>query len=74
MKRSLLTPNRDLAALIEIAEAQGWVVTKRNNNHLKWLAPSGFVYWSASTPSDGRALLNIKSTLRRAGLELAPVR
>ena len=73
MKRISITSNRELGELILLAQSQGWVITKRTNNHLKWVAPSGFVYFSSVTPSDGRAIKNIKSDLRRAGLILAPL-
>jgi len=59
-----LSPNRDLRNLIELAQAQGWVVERRNNNHLKWTSPTGYVVWSASTPSDRRALRNIARYLK----------
>jgi len=50
--------------------SQGWTVEKRNNNHLKWTSPTGFVYYSSSTPSDFRAIRKIAHGLRREGLKL----
>lgn len=57
--------NRELRELARLYEAQGWKVTMRNNGHLKWEAPNGFVYFSSQTPSDHRAILNIKKDLAR---------
>ena len=65
-----LSGDRDMRNLIKRAMLQGWHVEKRNNNHLKWTAPSGFVYYSSSTPSDFRAIRKIMSALRREGLNL----
>jgi predicted RNA binding protein YcfA (HicA-like mRNA interferase family) len=62
-----LTPNKDLNQLIERAEKQGWVVTVRNNNHLKWTAPNGGVVFTGFTPSDRRVTLNITKDLRKYG-------
>jgi hypothetical protein len=39
-----------------------------NGGHLKWIAPNGKVVFTSSTPSDGRALKNIQSNLKAAGL------
>ena len=60
--------DKNLNDLIKIATAQGWVITIRNNNHLKWKSPSGFVYFSSYTPSDFRAVKNIRAALVREGL------
>lgn len=65
-----LSPDRDMRALIKKALSQGWAVEKRNNNHLKWTSPNGFVYYSSSTPSDFRAIRKIAHGLRREGLKL----
>lgn len=64
---SSVTPDRDLAALVETAVGQGYVVIVRKNGHLKWVAPNGYVYFSARTPSDRRALKNIRAALVRHG-------
>lgn len=62
--------NREYRDLIEIAEAQGWIVTMRRSRHLKWTAPDGWSYFSASTPSDHRAIKNLRAALVRHGLDL----
>jgi hypothetical protein len=62
--------NKDINLLIRLAIAQGWSVVQRRNAHLKWIAPTGFVYFSAFTPSDNRAIKNIRADLKRAGLRV----
>ena len=47
---------------------QGWRVSQSNGGHVKWLAPNGKVVFTSSTPSDNRALKNIQSNLKAAGL------
>ena len=66
---SVKLSNRDLAKLVKKAEAQGWTVRLRSNNHLVWKNPEGRSYFSASTPSDRRAVLNITQGLRAFGLD-----
>jgi len=64
---SKLSPDRELQRLITLAQKQGWKILIRNNGHLKWSAPNGYCYYSARTPSDGRAIKNIKAALVRHG-------
>lgn len=58
---------RDVQALIKQAESQGWVVEPTRKGHYKWFSPLGRFFFSASTPSDNRALKNIKQDLKRYG-------
>ena len=53
--------------LAERLEQQGWSVEATANNHLRWVAPSGAVVVSSSTPSDHRAKQRLTTELRRAG-------
>lgn len=61
--------SKDVRQLIRAAEAQGWAVSRTRGGHLRWRAPSGALVFTASTPSDWRALANILSYLRRNGLK-----
>ncbi len=54
-----------LRGIYEDASALGWTVTPTCNGHLCWRHPSGGLVYSASTPSDWRAGLNLRSELRR---------
>ena len=63
-------PSKELKTIMKTAERQNWTVTIRKSGHLKWQAPSGFVYFSGTTPSDPRALKNLVADLRRAGLTI----
>lgn len=61
----------ELKGLRKAAEAQGWTVRITNGGHLRWDSPKGGKpIFTASTPSDRRALANIRSMLRAAGLDL----
>lgn len=64
--------NKEIAQLARLAHENGWRVepTKgRTGNHLAWFSPDGASrIISASTPSDYRAVRNLRSRLRRAGL------
>lgn len=60
----------DLKALQRTATRAGWRVEVTRHNHLRWKSPDGkHVYFTASTPSDHRAIRNIRSELRKRGLE-----
>lgn len=59
----VLTNNKDLRIILIEAESNGWVFTKRKN-HIKGKHPSGKTTTMGTTPSDRRALENIKSHLR----------
>jgi hypothetical protein len=63
-----MTSSKELNELIKQAEAQGWTIVKTNRSHIKWLSPvTNGVVFTSSTPSDGRALANIKRDLRVNG-------
>lgn len=61
---------RDWQSLVEAAQGAGWSVAKTRGNHVKWVSPTGAVVFSASTPSDHRAIYNIRAQLRRHGLQI----
>lgn len=59
----------DFRAMIRTAEKAGWTVVPTRNGHLKWVSPNGGTpVFSASTPSDKRAIKNHVALLRRSGL------
>lgn len=58
---------KDLRVLMEAAQSQGWNISKTNGGHFKWVSPLGRFFFSAQTPSDYRALKNIKRDLRLHG-------
>lgn len=60
----------DFRKLKEIAEEQGWVISIRTNNHLVWTSPTGAKVYTAATPSDYRAVRNIRRDLRKYGLRV----
>lgn len=61
------SPNKDLTQLIDEATKQGWVITRRNNGHLKWVSPTGYIVFSGYTPSDVRSIKNTIRELRVGG-------
>jgi predicted RNA binding protein YcfA (HicA-like mRNA interferase family) len=56
--------------IIKAAQRQGWTVTMTGGNHYRFKSPAGPVVFTASTPSDWRAIRNIVARLRRAGLDI----
>lgn len=63
--------DKEVRRLIRFAIKLGWTVEVTGSGHLKWKPPDGspFVV-SSRTPSDPRALQNLRAYLRRAGLPL----
>lgn len=63
---------KELAVLIKLALKAGWQVELTKKCHYKWTAPNRIdFFYSSGTPSDCRALKNLKQDLRRHGLEVA---
>jgi len=58
---------KDVLELQKVATGQGWVVTRNKSNHLKWISPLGGSVFSSATPSDWRALANLKRDLKAYG-------
>jgi hypothetical protein len=59
--------SKEITALIKEAECQGWSVNATAKGHYKWVSPLGNFFFSASTPSDYRAIKNIERDLARYG-------
>jgi predicted transcriptional regulator len=62
-----MSNKRDIKQLIEKAQEQGWIIIKTSNNHYKWISPLGGLFYSASTPSDYKAIKNIKRDMKANG-------
>jgi hypothetical protein len=59
--------NKEVTQLIREAVNQGWTVTKTKGEHFKWVSPLGVVVFSSQTPSDRRAIMNLKQDLKKRG-------
>lgn len=59
----MLTSNKELKKVLKEAEGNGWVFAK-GNRHIKGKHPSGKTTTISISPSDQRALMNIKKDLR----------
>lgn len=62
---------RDIDQVIAAIRAQGWMATLTNGGHWRLASPTGELVFCPSTPSDVRAIRNIRARLRRAGAILA---
>ena len=64
-----MASTRELKDLMKEARAVGFTIEKTRGDHLKWIGPQGGMpYFSSATPSDNRAVHNIKSALVKMGL------
>jgi hypothetical protein len=62
---------RDLHQFLDrLKQVPGWSVVHTRSGHLQIRGPGGALVHTGSTPSDRRALRNLRSDLRRRG---APV-
>jgi len=62
----------DLTTLVHLARRQGWCVERTGGGHMRFRSPdptAPFIITS-STPSDQRAVRNMRAMLRRAGLDM----
>lgn len=65
-----MASSKELKPLMRAAKRQGWDVVTTRNGRIKWISPEGGLpYFSASTPSDRRAIHNITSDLGKRGLK-----
>jgi len=64
-----MAKNKEIDRLMKLAVANGWTVVSSNGGHLKWIPPVGRFFFSASTPSDYRAIKNIERDLKQRGLD-----
>ena len=60
-------PNRDFARFTqELVESGRWSAqVGRRSRHIRLRHESGAIYFTGSTPSDRRALLNLRSDIRK---------
>jgi len=63
---------RDLEPLIAAARRQGWRVEPTGGGHMRFRPcdPAAPLIFTASTPSDRRAISAMRAQLRRAGLDI----
>ncbi len=59
----MLTSNKELRAILREAESAGWRFDKRKH-HIIGKHPNGQTATISITPSDHRAVMNIKSSLK----------
>jgi len=61
--------NKDIRQLVKRAKRDGWDVAETRRGHVSFRSPDGaYTYVTSGTPSDQRALNNLRAGLRRAGL------
>jgi hypothetical protein len=58
----------DYRKLLKCAERQGFGIRMTHKGHFRIDAPNGGCCFTSSTPSDVRAIRNLRSELRRIGL------
>lgn len=61
---------KEYRPLVKKARKAGWVVELSGKNHLKFCPPKGSPVFTSNTPSDGRAIKNLVSLLRKRGLNV----
>ncbi len=67
-----LSSDRDFRELFDKATTAGWRVERTGGNHVRLLSPDRSVppVITSSTPSDPRAIKNLRAMLRRYGLDV----
>lgn len=70
-KHGVLVSDKAVRELIKMAEAQGFkVLGGGGGRHVQIGCPNGHIITISSTPSDKRAIQNIRGDLRRNGLRV----
>lgn len=62
--------NKDLKVLLKKAREQGFTVRMNRRQHYRVTSPSGETISTPSTPSDYRSLREVRSKLRRIGMDV----
>jgi hypothetical protein len=63
--------SQEVDKMLSRAITMGWRVKRTGGNHIKAMSPDGnSVVVISGTPSDHRAIMNIRAAFRRAGLDL----
>ncbi|MDP9011120.1 MAG: hypothetical protein M3O41_00425 [Pseudomonadota bacterium] len=52
------------------ARRAGWTITVLSSGHLAWTSPLGYRVVSSASPSDFRAIRNLRQDLRLGGLDI----
>lgn len=60
---------KEMKKLFKYVRDQGWDVERRRNGHWAITGPEGDKVFCSGTPSDHRAIQNIKKDLSKAGLD-----
>jgi predicted RNA binding protein YcfA (HicA-like mRNA interferase family) len=61
-----LLHNREVRALVELAEQRGWIATPTRSGHIRLTHPNGGIVHIASTPSSRATRRCVVGELRRA--------
>jgi len=59
---------KDQQAMVQLAKKLGCVVSYSGSGHIRIVTPGGESVYTSGTNPGGRALQNLKSRLRRAGV------
>lgn len=62
--------NKDVQQVTRALRKQGWHIGRTRKGHMKLTSPLGRVVVTPSTPSDRRAVLNMRAQLRKEGAVL----
>ena len=57
---------RDLSRILDDARDRGWRAELTNGGHWRLRGPNQALLFTGSTPSDHRAIKNLRSDIRRA--------
>jgi hypothetical protein len=66
------TSDKEVNSLLATYVRKGWRVEHRGSGHLTLRSPAGPGVTLARTPSDFRAVLNLRSQIRRVEKSIAP--
>ena len=62
-----MSNNKELKQLMEDGKRKGWIIEKTNGGHYRWVnRRTGAFFFASATPSDWRAMKNIRAKMNRA--------
>ncbi|MBO1325361.1 hypothetical protein K2X14_11520 [Acetobacter sp. TBRC 12305] len=60
-----MMPRHALKELLRSVKARGWSAELTRGGHVRWKHTSGAFVFGAATPSDRRAIQNLKAQMKR---------
>lgn len=60
-----MSHHKEMKELLKRGHRMGWQITMTGKGHYKWIHPHGGLFYTASSPSDWRAVIKIERDMSK---------